>query len=109
MLVAPLAPAPVASPLVPEPAGQDFVPLLQPQPQAQPKAESFSSVWLLEISGNDSLGNPVLQTLSGNCIPSGTAFVSDPAWNAGLPGRAGRASPRWSVVTADPFSRLAGL
>src|SRR5579862_7528654 len=44
--------AALAWPVVPEREAQDSVLLRPPLPQAQPKAESFSSVWLLELSGN---------------------------------------------------------
>src|SRR5581483_9928789 len=107
--VRPLAPAPEAWPVVPEPAGQASVLQLPPPPQAQPTAESFSSVWLLEISGSIFSGKSYPQPLRSNCIPLGPLLFRILLWNAGLPGRAGRADPRLSVETADPFSRLAGL
>src|SRR5581483_1997497 len=91
--------------LAPEPAawlvspGQDFALQRPPQPQAQPKAESFSSVWLLENSGSVFSGNRLLQTLSSNCIPPGPHCVRILLWNAGLPGRAGIPShARWSIA-----------
>src|SRR5579863_9977874 len=104
--------AALAWPIVPEREAQDSVLLRPPLPQAQPKAESFSSVWLLELSGNIFLGivYPKL-CIRSNCIPPGPQGVRILLWNAGLPGRDRdtEGNPVGAMWRLTLFSRLAGL
>src|SRR3989442_3766760 len=100
--LAAFAPAAPASAVLPDR-------LLLPRTQAQPRPESFSSVWLLRFFGKWRFGN-YCRANNNDCIPPGPLRPRSCSGMPGLPGRApGKTVVLLEREAADPYSRLAGL